>query len=462
MRRALASFAFTLLVAASVADAQTKAFVYATDYSTGSLSAAALQPRTVACDVASPHSDASLRFYGGQLYVVNRFGGDNIQVVHPSTYATVRQFSVGNGANPHDIAFASATKAYVTRFQSNDLWIVNPSTGAHTGTISLAAFADPDGLCEMDRLHVVGPLLFVSLERIRTDQGYAPDDSGLVAVVDMRTDAIVDCDPAVPGVQAILLPLTNPFTAFQFDAATSRLLIGCAGAFGANDGGIVRVDPVNLRADGVAITEAALGGDVNDFVWGGPQKSWAVTADAAFVTHLVSWSAQTGSMLATLWTPGGYSLADIERAGNELWVCNNSFSTPRVRVFSTVTDAVVGSDVVCALPPVALSFDQASAQSAGVGGESARAMFSAAAPSPTRGATAFTLSLAEPGEATVTVFDPSGRRIRELLGGVRPSGPAAIVWDLADGAGARVAPGLYLVRAEAGGSSWTRRVIVLE
>ena len=205
MRRALASFALAVLAAASSAHAQTKTFVYATDYSTGSLSAATLHPRSVACDVASPHSDASLRFYGGQLYVVNRFGGDNIQVVNPATYATVRQFTVGNGSNPHDIAFASATKAYVTRFQSNDLWIVNPSTGAHTGTISLAAFADPDGLCDMDRLHTVGPLLFVSLERIRTDQGYAPDDSGLVAVVDMRTDAIVDCDPAVPGAIAAAL-----------------------------------------------------------------------------------------------------------------------------------------------------------------------------------------------------------------------------------------------------------------
>ncbi|MBI5170493.1 MAG: hypothetical protein HZA61_13480 [Candidatus Eisenbacteria bacterium] len=462
MRRTAVAFTAALMLAAHGAHAQTKAFVYGTDYSTGSLSAATLQPRAAACDVASPHSDASLRFYGGQLYVVNRFGGDNIQVVNPATYATVRQFSVGNGSNPHDIAFASATKAYVTRYQSNDLWIVNPATGAHTGTVSLAAFADADGFCEMDRLHVVGPLLFVSLERIRTDQGYAPDDSGLVAVVDMRTDAIVDCDASVAGTQAILLPKTNPFTAFQFDAATSRLLIGCAGAFGVLDGGIVRIDPVQLRADGVAIGEAALGGDVNDFVWGGPQKSWAVTADPSFTTHLVTWSAQSGAVLATLWTPGGYDLADIERAGNELWVCNNSFSTPRVRVFSTVTDAVTGSDVVCSLPPVALSFDLASGQVAGVGGGEARASFSAAAPSPARRATAVSLTLAEPGEAGVVVFDAAGRRVRTLLGGSQPAGAVHVGWDLADGAGERVAPGLYLVRAEAAGRSWIRRVIVLD
>lgn len=463
MRPLLATLAIaaTTFAFATAAHAQGKAFVYGTDYFTGSLSAVALAPRVAACDVASPHSDASLRFFDGLLYVVNRFGGDNVQVVNPVTYGTVRQFSVGNGSNPHDIAFASATKAYVSRFQSNDLWIVNPATGAHTGTISLAAFADGDGTCEMDRLHVVGPLLFVSLERIRTDLGYAPDDSGLVAVIDTRTDAVVDCDPNVAGAQAILLPRTNPFTAFQFDPATSRLLIGCAGAFGVADGGIVRIDPVLLRADGVAITEASLGGDVNDFVWGGATKSWAIVATTAGAAEVVTFSATTGTKSATLWALGPYELSDLERAGDELWACSNSFSSPRVRVFSATTDAVVGSDIVCSLPAVAVTFDQASGQTAGVGGEHTRAAFSAAAPSPARHATSFALTVAEPGEASVVAFDAAGRRVRTLLAGGLPAGRSLVAWDLADGAGSRVAPGLYLVRAEAAGATWTRRVIVL-
>jgi len=147
---------FVLLVLALLASpaggAQTRAFVFQTDYSTGSLSVDDLAPRTAHCDVAPVNSDATLRWYGGLLYVVNRYGADNIQVIDPATHATLRQFSVGNGSNPHDIAFASPTRAYVTRFESTDLWIVNPVTGAHTGTVSLAAFADADGIPEMDRL----------------------------------------------------------------------------------------------------------------------------------------------------------------------------------------------------------------------------------------------------------------------------------------------------------------------
>src|SRR5262249_38491294 len=156
----------------------------------------------------------------------------------------------GNGANPYDIAFASATKAYVTRYESTDLWIVDPTTGAQTGAISLAGLADADGIPEMDRLEMVGPLLFVSLQRVNRNAGFQPTDSSLVAVIDTRTDQLVDCDAAHAGVQGILLPRQNPVTPFVFDRPRTRLYLGCAGQYGALDGGIVRVDPVGLVADG--------------------------------------------------------------------------------------------------------------------------------------------------------------------------------------------------------------------
>ncbi|MCC6651730.1 MAG: hypothetical protein IT348_11330 [Candidatus Eisenbacteria bacterium] len=448
-------------VAPRAAHAETKAFVYETDYSTGRLAAATLQPRALSCDVADTHQDATLRYFDGLLYVVNRFGGDNVQVIHPATYATLRQFSVGNGANPHDIAFASPTKAYVTRYETNDLWVVNPATGAHTGTISLAAFRDADGYCEMDRLHLVGPLLFVSLERIDRDNGYVPDDSGLVAVIDTRTDALVDCDPVAPGTQAIRLQLTNPFTAFQFDPLTSRLMIGCAGAFGALDGGVEWIDPVLLASGGVAVTEAALGGDVNDVVWGSAAKSWAITSEAGGNSHFVTWSAATGAKLATLWSPGAYSLTDAERAGDELWVCSNAFMNSRVRVFSAASGAVLGSDLLCSLPPVAVTFDAPSAQVASVVAEQPRVSLSLPHPSPARRSTAFSLTLAEEGEARIEAFDAAGRRVRTLLSGARPAGTSVVHWDLADDGGSRLPAGLYLVRAAASGAVSTRRVLVL-
>ena len=49
-------------------------------------------------------------------------GQDNIQIIDPAqNYATVHQFSTGNGSNPQDISFVSPTKAYVTRLGSPNL-----------------------------------------------------------------------------------------------------------------------------------------------------------------------------------------------------------------------------------------------------------------------------------------------------------------------------------------------------
>lgn len=463
---AAATLALALHLAVAAASpafaAQAKAFVFGTDWTTGSLSAANLATRAQSCDVSSPASDASLRFHDGRLYVVNRFGGDNVQVVNPATYATTLQFSVGNGSNPHDIAFASATKAYVTRYESADLWIVNPQTGAHTGTISLAAYADADGKPEMDRLMMVGPLLFVSIQRIDRPGGYLPDDTAYVAVVDTRADTLVDCDPALPGRQAIRLQLTNPVTAFQFDPATSRLLIGCAGNYAALDGGIEWVDPVNLASAGVAITEAALGGDVSDVAWKDAQKSYAIVADLAANTSLVRWRASDGTLLGTLWAPGGYSLSDAElNDRGELWVCRNSFSGSALRVYSVATDTPAGGDLHCTLPPVAVTFDAPTAQVTGVAPGAAAFAFAPPSPNPARGATRFAVTLPGPAELRLELFDAAGRRVRALAEGAFAPGAHAFAWDLRDDAGRRVAPGLYLARASAGGSEVVRRVVVI-
>jgi len=66
----------------------------------------------------------------------------------------------------------------------------------------------------------------------------------------------------------------------------------------------------------------------------------------------------------------------------------------------------------------------------------------------------FALPQAEP--ARIDLFDIGGRRLATLLDGPSPAGERSIEWG-----GAGAAPGVYLVRLTAGGSSLTRRVLVL-
>ena len=441
-----------------------RAYVVESDFSTGSFSSTDVATRSPSCDVASVSSDARVRWYNGRVYVVNRFGADNIEVLDGATYGLVKQFSVGNGSNPYDIAFASPTHAYVTRYETPDLWIVNPATGSHDGTISLAGLADADGIPEMDRMIVVGPLLFVSLQRVNRNNGFQPTDSSLVAVIDTRTDQLVDCDAAHPGVQGILLPRTNPVTPFAFDAPRSRLYLGCAGHYGVPDGGIVRLDAGRLAADGVAAVEDSLGGDVLDIAVADDARAYAIVSDAAFNTQLVRWSPVTGRRLDSLYSPGGFSLADAELtpSGDELWVCNSSFGSPGLFAFSTATQAMVAGPITCTLPPQGISFDATTNQAAGVNSAGPpRLAFAPPAPNPARGRVRFALGAPAAGSLSLTISDVAGRRVRDLSRDVQ-AGPVDLEWDLRDDGARRVPPGIYFASVRLGSERVSRSLLVLD
>lgn len=458
-----ASLLVALALALATPALATRAYIVESDFSTGSLSAIDVAPLNPICDVAGIFSDARVRWYNGRVYVINRFGADNIEVLDGSTFGVLKQFSVGNGANPYDIAFASPTHAYVTRYETPDLWIVNPATGTHDGTISLAGLADADGIPEMDHLLMVGPLLFVSLQRVDRNNGFQPTDSSLVAVIDTRTDQLVDCDPAHAGVQGILLPRTNPVTPFVFDAPRSRLYLGCAGRYGVNDGGIVGIDAAGLVAGGVVAVEDSLGGDVVDLAFRDDARAYAIVSDPAFNTSLIRWSPVTGRRLDTLYAPGGFSLADAEITppGDEVWVCNSSFDAPGVHRFSTVDQLPVGIPLTCTLPPQGITFDAATGQVAGVNDALPPALaFAPPAPNPARLPVRLSLRAPAAGTLSIAIVDAAGRRVRDLSRPVAP-GPVEIQWDLRDEAARTVPPGLYFASVRIGDEHVSRTILVL-
>lgn len=465
IRQVLARAALTLAGVSLAAPAAlaARAYVVESDFSAGSFSSVHASTKAPSCNVSSAHYDARVRWYDGRVYIVNRLGADNITVLDGATYALVKQFSVGNGANPYDIAFASPTKAYVTRYESADLWIVDPTTGAHTGTISLAAFVDDDGIPEMDRLIMVGPLLFVSLQRVDRNNFFQPTDPALVAVIDTRTDTLVDCDPGTAGMQAIVLPRTNPVTPFVFDQPRTRLYLGCAGFYGALDGGIVSIDPANLVADGIAAPEDSLGGDVLDLAWGGDDKAYAIVSDAGFNTKLIHWSPSIPRFRGTLYNPGGFSLSDAEVTpdGSEVWVGNSSFGSPGIRVFSTATDLPVGGAITCTLPPQGITFDAATGQVAGVNTPAPRLGLAPIHPNPARERATLAWWSDGPGELAIQVVDVAGRSVARWTRVPTAAGAGSVDWDLRDASGRSVPPGLYLASVRGPRGVASRPILVV-
>lgn len=82
--------------------------------------------------------------------------------------------------------------------------------------------------------------------------------------------------------------------------------------------------------------------------------------------------------------------------------------------------------------------------------------FTRSGPNPAR--TSLTLRFATPrdGNVRLSIYDTSGRRVRELLAGVQAAGEHAIRWDLRDERGDLTGVGVYFARLEVDGHTFTQ------
>src|SRR5262249_18580948 len=186
-----------------------------------------------------------------------------------------------------------------------------PSAGVNCdgfllGTIDLSPYADADGYPEMDQMAVVGDKLYVSLERLDRLNFLQPAATAGIAVIDVNTDAVLD---------VIQLSGENPFSQQKgLVVRDGALIVSEAGKIGVQDGGIERVDLASGQAQGYFVTEAALGGDITDFVIVSDDLGYAVISLANYDNSLVRFDPRTGTLIDTLIT-GQFFISNIELDG---------------------------------------------------------------------------------------------------------------------------------------------------
>jgi hypothetical protein len=302
-------------------------------------------------------SDAVVRVTGGYTVVLNRFLADNVQVLG-RRLRTRLQCPTGAGSNPHDVVAVAHDKAYVTRYSGRELWVVNPAARGcrrfRRGTIDLGAFADADGLPEMDQMIVVDGRLFVSVQRLDRQRGFAPSGASELVVVDAATDAVTG---------AVTLTGRNAFgdaSGIARDPATGRLAVSTPGdIYAVGDGGIEWVDPTTLAAEGrFFATEDDLGGNVTDFVLVSATKAYAIVQTAALQNRVVAFDpTQPATTARTLLARDGF-LPDIALAPDGLvWIADQSRPSYGIRILDPATDTfVVSKPIDTGLPPFSLGF----------------------------------------------------------------------------------------------------------
>lgn len=85
---------------------------------------------------------------------------------------------------------------------------------------------------------------------------------------------------------------------------------------------------------------------------------------------------------------------------------------------------------------------------------------SPAAPNPTRAGATVALELPRRSRVRVAVHDVAGRLVRIVEDDTREAGVHSLAWDGSGASGSRMAPGLYLLRVDADGVRFSRRVVL--
>lgn len=173
------------------------AFVVGTDYFTAGIASTASIPslevtQGVLAGVAS--TDPVLRYEAGRIFIVNRYGADNVTVIDASTMSLVAQISTGSGTNPSDVAVQGDT-VYVATVGGAGIAILDlsrPDDGV-VGNIDLSSIDPDDGVPNCGSVRLRDNFLFASCSVLDDeDPELAPRGKGKVAVIDTDTDTLVD------------------------------------------------------------------------------------------------------------------------------------------------------------------------------------------------------------------------------------------------------------------------------
>ncbi|MDA3900619.1 MAG: hypothetical protein PF637_08875 [Spirochaetes bacterium] len=381
MKKLIRLFTLLLLTAMSCEDPTTEkkdlpvsgvAFILTSDYSTGSFALLNTNTYDIVTDSAPGHihSDASVRVYGGRVYILNRIGRDNIQVLDPEkNYETVQEFSTGTSSNPHDIAFLNETKAYVSRYAKSSLLIINPATGETRSTIDLSSYsAEGMTVPHMSSLFIHENRLFVALQRL--DASFKVTDYSSIVVIDTRTDTVVSNTALFWTASGGTVNAKNPYSRFRLLEGSGetgdRLLIACTGEFGyfyKEDGGIIAIDPQTGEClPGYLVSEEELGQEIVDFVPAKNGNFYIVTSDRSFHSRLLLCEPDNGNLIKELLysseNMGALNALSLHHSGL-LFVSDRNMLNPGVHIYDVNGEpkSLTGSvPVATGLPPVVTEF----------------------------------------------------------------------------------------------------------
>jgi len=344
----------------------------ASDFSSGahSVISGEAHNRSVQDDILPAGSDVQTVSFGRYYYRIEKFMANHItkfDIADPDT--DIWQFSTDvdeSNSNPHDIIFASPTKAYVLRYGSPKAWIVNPSAKTETdfkiGELDLSHYEEGDGNPEMHSGIIVDGKLFITLQRIDFRPGwgnYVYHDSW-VAVYDIDTDTEIDTGRGNGTLKGIQL-IANNAHAIQYCGENNSIYVQGTGNYNTDPtSGIDRIDLNNTYAVSSVIDDSddQPQGAISGMTIVSPTKGYFVGYAGWGDTSLYPFNPTTGVIESSIdglknKSIGGMATGIYPDKDGFVWVCNST--DERVDIINPTSDSVVES-IPLSLCPLNVAF----------------------------------------------------------------------------------------------------------
>lgn len=284
--------------------AENFAYVLGTDSTTsGILTEIAMNELTVSQGIVDGvvASDAVVRRFGNRLYIINRFGFDNITIVDIDTDQLVAQISTGTGTNPQDVAVIGDA-LYVCAYDSNSILVLDQTDEQAKPTrIDISSY-DKDGVPNCNSIVAVDGILYATLGII--DQSFS-SNGGKVVVIDSADNTITSDFDLTYNNPFGLLEATDPDGPFGGD-----LLVPTTEDFGPVNGCIERIRVgATPSSGGCLIENATLGGFSGKVQLRGDEVIVAVST--SFTEGKVVKVGADGALIGDSITPATQHVTDI-------------------------------------------------------------------------------------------------------------------------------------------------------
>jgi len=240
-------------------------------------------PWPVTPGAASSSPDAIVHCFYDQLYVLGRTKS-LVQVRALPSLRLIAEFSLPKIAAPRDLVMVGSRMALISDHDSKHLWWLDTWTGDLASGPDLSAYADGDGLPDVECMTLVGSHVYVQMQRYDRD---AYTEAG--AKLAVLGPAFNPMQPAVLE-SVIDLQGLRPQFRMQANAAGNKLWVSAPGVnddwdFGGR--GIEEIDLTTGTSIGFVMTESQFSGDLGAFVMLDDDKGFAMVHTSIVAsTHL--------------------------------------------------------------------------------------------------------------------------------------------------------------------------------